>query len=68
MIGCTKARQSGPTVQQLLDFFNAEVDAVRKSTADRSLQSSLDPSPVEFDKFDNFVLLMKKEKERSVFI
>jgi len=28
-----KARQVGPTAQQLLDFFNAKVEAVRQSSA-----------------------------------
>lgn len=52
MIGCRKMRQVGPTAQQLLDFFNAKVEAVRQSTANCPVQSSLDPSPAVFDKFD----------------
>ena len=52
MMGCRKARQVGPTAQQLLDFFNAKVEAVRQSTANCPVQSSVDPSLVVFDEFD----------------
>ena len=50
-IVCQKVRQVGPTAQQLLDFFSAKVDLLRSSTANCSVQISLDPSPIVFDTF-----------------
>ena len=44
--------KTGPTAQQLLDFFNAKVDAVRQSTGNCPAQTTLDSSPVVLDKFD----------------
>jgi len=41
-----------PTAQQLLDFFNAKVNAVRQSAGNTPVQSTLGPSPVVFEKFD----------------
>lgn len=49
LMGSYKSKQpskSRPTAQQLLDFFNAKVDAVRQSTGNLQAQSTLQPSPI----------------------
>ena len=43
--------KSVPTAQQLLDFFNAKVEAVRQATAGHQVQTTLSPSSAIFDQF-----------------
>ena len=41
--------EDNPTAQDLLNFFNEKVDAVRRSTGGGSVQSSLPPTMKNFD-------------------
>jgi len=55
LMGSDKSKQapkSCPTAQQLPDFFNAKVDAVRQSTGNCPAESTLQPSSVVFDTFE----------------
>jgi len=40
------------TAQQLLDFFNAKVEAVGQSTGNCPVQTTLGPAPATFDQFE----------------
>jgi len=44
--------KSVPAAQQLLDFFNAKVEAVRQSTTGSQVQTTLSPSPAVLNQFN----------------
>src|SRR5664279_117209 len=48
----TKTNKNCPSAQQLLDFFNAKIAAVRHSTGDLPVLSSLPPAAVSFTEFE----------------